>query len=98
MESKPSCSIFTPYSTKAFASGISGYAVKFRAAMPNVPDKLAIENSSVGTNRIRARLGGVEPLGIEFAQYFHFLIGRRLRGVHVIGKDQLESSIFLHLL
>ena len=35
IDSKPSCSMRTPYSISSCAEGISGYLVKFRIAMPN---------------------------------------------------------------
>src|SRR6478735_8979442 len=44
------------------------------------------------------RLRRVEPLGVKVAQHVEFLLARRLGGLDLVGEQQLEAGIILHLL
>src|SRR5437660_8563079 len=67
--------------------------------MPNVRSKPAITNSSSSrTSLFRGPLRGVELFGIELAQHFEFLIGRRLGHAQVVGELQEKSRVVLKLL
>src|SRR5262245_27185944 len=97
--SSPSCSFLTPYWSGALPAGSCGWAVKVCTAIPNVRAKPVILNSSSCVERWSAgKLCGVELLGIELAQHFQLLIGRRLGHAQVGGELQAKSGIFLNLL